>query len=299
MIRAQVRQGYDADSLHMALLKAANDTQRMDIYRKLGFFHQDSNPDTGFVYHDAQRVLAQKLNFKLWEADAYQQIAYCYSNRFRLSEAYENYMRALTIAEDPSAAEKGWGYSDFSYSKSPEEARYSIIGMIHFELSSFYNRTRNNEKRFSHLLKALAIGERLNNLKLLSLANRDISIYYRDVNMQDSAFVYIKKSLHYYQLSPYQRNLGVAYLALGTFYEQKREYDSAKFYMHKAIHQHEWGVTLTGMGTALRALGQVYLETDQLDSALYYTNRGKRLADSLGDIPGRATAFNQLATYMS
>ena len=68
--------------------------------------------------------------------------------------------------------------ANFSYSKSPDDARRSIIGMIHFELSAFYNNTRNIEEAFKHLLMGLEIGESLKNQKILSLIARDIGIYY-------------------------------------------------------------------------------------------------------------------------
>lgn len=59
------------DSMHTALENAANDTIRLDINRKLGFYFQDGAADIGLVYHQEQLALAKKLNLKLWEADAY------------------------------------------------------------------------------------------------------------------------------------------------------------------------------------------------------------------------------------
>ena len=286
------------DSLLSALKNAANDTIRMDINRKLGFYHQDSNRDTALVYHQVQLALAEKLKLKLWEADAYQQIAYCYSFMFRLSEAYENYMQALKIAEDPASAANGWGYSNFSYSKNSDEARQSIMGIIHFELTGFYTRTRDKENQaFSHLSKAIEIGERLKNQKILSLASRDRGIYYLNLKKTDSAFIYFQKALLYYQNSPYQKNLGVVYLQLGRYYVIKRNYDSAKYYFRKAIYENAANAaTLGGMGIAQRALGAVFIETSQLDSALVYTLLGQKIAYSVNDLPGKVVSFLQLGT---
>jgi len=110
--RAQTDQNYP-DSMQTALRNATNDTMRMDINRKLGFFHQDSDAGKALVYHAAQLALAKKLQLKIWEADAYQQIAYCNTTLYKLPAGYENYMQGLKIAEDPAAATNGWGYSNF------------------------------------------------------------------------------------------------------------------------------------------------------------------------------------------
>jgi two-component system NtrC family sensor kinase len=294
---AQDEKNYE-DSLLTVLKNAANDTIRMDINRKLGFYHQDSNRDTALVYHQAQLALAEKLKLKLWEADAYQQIAYCYSYKFQLSEAYENYMQALKIAENPANAANGWGYSNFSYSKSAEEARQSIMGIIHFELVGFYARTRDSKnKAFSHLSKAIEIGERLKNQKILSLASRDMGVYYLNLNKTDSAFLYFQKALLYYQNSPYQKNLGVVYLRLGQYYIIKQNYDSAKYYLRNAIYENAANAaTIGGMGIAQRSLGAVFIETSQLDSALTYTLLGQKIAYSVNDLPGKVVSFLQLGT---
>jgi signal transduction histidine kinase len=292
---AQNDQRYE-DSLLTALKNAPNDTVRMDINRTLGFYHQGSDVGKALVYYEAQLALAKKLNINLWEADAYQQIGFCNTRIFKLTLAYENYMQALKIAEDPSSAANIWGYSSFSYSKTPEEARGSIIGMIHLELFDFYNRTRNQEEAFKHILKSLEIGESLNNQKILSLANRDIGIYYFNNNKPDSAFIYFKKALVYYQNSPYQKLLGTIYLSMGRYYSQERQYDSAKFYYHKGMDVTMDPASIGLLGTIQRSLGNVFIETGQLDSALVYTLQAQKLAGSINDLPGKALSLTQLGT---
>ncbi|HSR61660.1 MAG TPA: tetratricopeptide repeat protein, partial [Robiginitalea sp.] len=269
-----------------ALRNAANDTVRLDISRKLGFYHQDSQADSALVYHTRQLELAKKLNLKLWEADAYQQIGYCYLNLDNLPVAYENYMQAMKMAEDPSTADNGWGYENFSYSNSPEEARQSIVGMLHFELSGFYNRTRFYDESLEQLFKAVRIGERLKNQKILSLSNRDIGTYYLRNNSPDSAYVYFQKSLMHYQNSPYQKNLGVSYLNMAYYHGLMQEYDLAKAYLRRAMDENAKSSSLTALGLAYRFMGRVYERTGQLDSALEYTFTGLKIADSLNDYDG-------------
>jgi signal transduction histidine kinase len=295
LTRAQNEQNY-LDSLLTALSNATNDSIRLDINRKLGFYHQDSEADTALFYHEWQLALAKKLNLKLWEADAYEQIAYCYLGLDNLPVSYENYLQAFRVAEDPASAVNGWGYANFSYSKSPEEARQSIVGMVHFELSSLYTRTRLYKESLHHLFKALSIGESLKNQKILSLSNRDIGNYYFRNNKTDSAFLYYQKALMYYQNSPYQRNLGVVYEYIGQLYILKHEYVSAKMNFRKAIDEHVKSFSLISLGNANRLLGKLYETTGQFDSALVYTFIGQNIADSLNDYFGKADGYTRLAS---
>jgi len=291
---AQDEQGEESILLE-ALKNAPDDTIRMEINRKLGFYHQDSDGSKALVYHQAQLALAEKLNLKLWEADAHQQIAYCLTYLYRFPDAYENYMQALEIAGNPASSANGWGFSDFSYSKSAEDARWAIIGMVHFELFDFYNRTRNPEEAFKHTLQALAIGEKINNQKILSISNRDIGNYYLKTDKLDLALVYYQKALKHYQNSPYQKNIGSIYLQLGLYYTKKQDYDSAKICYRIGIEMTADPASVGLQGGIKRLLGGVYLTTGRLDSALLYTTEAKTIAETIDDLPSKASCFGQLA----
>ena len=282
------------DSLLAALSHASNDTVRIDINRKLGFFHEDADGAKALVYFEAQRDLAKKMQLRLWEADAYQQIGYCYIRLLKLPAAYENLMQALKIAEDPATATNGWGYSNFSNSKNPDEARQSIVGMIHFELFSFYNLTRNFDEAFKQSLKAFEIGRHLNNKKILGLASRDIGTYYLNHDNLDSAFIYYQKSLFHYANSPYQKNLGTVYGNLGQYYEKKKQYDSAQIAYDKGIDVSLNNEAGRLHGNLLALKGEAYIATGSLDSALMYTLQANKLANAVNDLQGTALSLAQL-----
>ncbi len=276
---AQYDQVY-IDSLQTALKNAANDTIRLEINRQLGFYFQDSDSDIALEYHLKQLELAKMLNLKLWEADAYQQVAYCYRWLDNLPASYESYKNALKIAEDPSSSQNGYGYSNFSFSKSPEDARKSIIGMIHYEMASLYTRTRLNDEIKSHLFQALKIGEELQNQKILSLTSRDIGRYYFDDRQLDSALTYYQKALKHYEGSPYQIQSGVVYANLSEYYLVEQQFDSAINYCKKAISMANSETKLGALAESQLLLGEIFEQTEQLDSALFYTRKGIEIAES-------------------
>jgi signal transduction histidine kinase len=285
------------ENLLKSLKNAPNDTIRMDINRKLGFYYQDSEAAKALPYHQAQLTLAKKLNMELYEADAYQQLGYCYLNLNNLTEAYKNYSTAIEVAENASSTLNGWGYSNFSYSKSAEEARLSIIGMTNFEFSGFYSAINKPEKSQYYRIKAFKIAEKLHNQKILSLASRDIGNYYFNyAKKSDSAIYYYRKALKYHINSPYQKHLGTLYQQFGNYYVSKKEYDSAKIYYRKAINRVDAATTQATLNNAYNQFGRLYIETKQLDSALIYTLEAQKIAKSTNDIGRLTTGYLQLAT---
>ncbi len=275
---------YDDDyvnSLKTELENAKNDTIKLEVNRLLGFYFQDSDADIALDYHLKQLKLAKKLNLKLWEADAYQQVAYCYRWLDNLPASYESYINALKIAEDPSSSQNGYGYSNFSFSKSPEDARKSIIGMIHYEMASLYARTRLNDEIRSHLFQALKIGEDLQNQKILSLTSRDIGRYYFDNRQPDSALTYYQKALKHYEGSPYQIQSGVVYANLSEYYLAEQKFDSAITYCKIAISMANSEIKLGALTDAKLLMGQIFVQTRQLDSAIFYTQRAIKIAESI------------------
>ncbi|MEO9209673.1 MAG: hypothetical protein ABI208_01170, partial [Ginsengibacter sp.] len=259
------------DSLNYLLQHSTNDTIKMDIYRNMGFYLQDDNLDSALYYHQKQLQFAKKLHLQLYEADAYQQIGYVKSREGDISGSLKFYYEALKIAGDPKCAENGWGYSNFSYSKSPEDARLSIIGMIHFELSRLYSISRLYTKERFHLNEAFKIGEKLQNIKILTLTARNLGIMFTRNNQLDSAFKYLQMALMFNQKSPYTKNFGSLYLYIGRYYESQQQYDSTKEYFRKSVNESILNNQTIGLTDAYFEFGKLYLVTNRLDSALYYT----------------------------
>ncbi|MEZ5083260.1 MAG: ATP-binding protein [Bacteroidales bacterium] len=267
----------------------------MDIYRKMGFYLQNDKVDSALYYHQQQLIYAQKLNMKLYEADAHEQIAYVLLYQFDLPKAMEEYNHALKIASEPNSADVGWGYANFSYSGSPADARLSIIGMVHFELSNLYNTAQMYDEEKLQLLEALKMGEKLNNKKILSLTTRDLGLFYARINLPDSALSYYRKSFFYYKNSPYQVGIGNLYQNISQIYEARQQYDSTKFYLRKAIPVNYDANEMIGLTYVYLDFGRISFFTEQPDSALYYTLKSISVAKSIKSEIGLAAGYTQLS----
>jgi signal transduction histidine kinase len=269
---------------------------KMDIYRNMGFYQQDGKIDSALYYHEQQLACAKKLHLKLYEADAYEQIAYVKSWQGDISTSLKLYYEALKIASDPKCVAIGWGYSNFSYSNNPEDARLSVIGMIHFELSRLYNLLKNyNTTRFQ-LGEAFEIGKKLQNKKILSLTTRNLGALFAKINQPDSAFKYFQLALLYSQNSYFNRQLVDLYLSIGLHYENQHQYDSTKEYFKKSIKAGIIGNQTLRLSEVYWNFGRLYLVTNKLDSALYYTLKCVALAKSSQFESVVSKGYTQLAS---
>jgi signal transduction histidine kinase len=279
-VSGQHRTAY-ADSMLTALRTATSDTVRLELNRALGFYYQDGSADVAMDYHMAQLELAQKLNFKLWEADAYQQLGYCYRRLDNLPISYEYYNKAFDLAGDPSSVDNDWKYQKFSDSKSPADARLSIIGMTHFEISNLYRRSRSYDEEKYHLAEAMKIGEKLQSSKILGLTARDIGSMYFAENQPDSAFKYYQIALQHYKNSPYQINLSIIYRLISDYYIREGKVDSALVYSKKAVALGLKDNAAGSLSNTQLFLGNLFKEVGQLDSARIYTERSIATAQSV------------------
>ena len=283
------------DSLEQIIETTTNDTIKMNTYRNMGFYLQNGQVDSAEYYHQKQLEYAEKLNMKLYEADAYQQIAYVRLWQNDLSTALTNYNKALKIANEPNSADIGWGYENFSFSESPEDARLSILGMLHYELSTLYAASRMESHQKEELQKAIEIGEKLKNQKILSLSNRELATLYENNQQPDSALAYYNQSLKYYNNSPYITGLSGTYQGISRYYLNNREYDSALVFIEKSIKANEASNELIGLSIAYYSKGMLYSILGVNDSTLYYTNKGIDVAEEINNQQNLAIGYTLLS----
>src|SRR4051794_12423368 len=96
------------DSLRNALVHAANDTVRMDIYSNISDFYGESNRDSAIYYINQSLVLAQQLKLKLNEAIYLDGNAYELMHLRDYSKSLQASLKALKIAEDPESEKQIW-----------------------------------------------------------------------------------------------------------------------------------------------------------------------------------------------
>ncbi|MFC3879822.1 ATP-binding protein [Algoriphagus namhaensis] len=274
----QQSENENLNSLHLTLKKASNDTLRMDSYREIGFYYQNGNPDSALYYHRLQLELSKKLKMRLWEADAYQQIGYVQVLRVNFPESLLSFFEAFKIAEDEESEKNAWNVSRFSLSKNPQEARLSILGMIHNDIHRLYKATGKPDQERENLLSVLRIGELTQNRKLLTLSNRGLGEFYLDQGIADSVLYYLNQARNYYQTSKYQLQRGKLYEIIGNYYFQEQEYDSALKNYNVATLINIEQSQLQSLASTYIQMSKVYFINDKLDSSEYFAQKGIQTA---------------------
>ena len=79
-IQAQLNSSYikeqQLDSLQVALKNAANDTIRLDLYKEFASYYSTIKRDSSLYFSNLQLAISQKLNLKLDEADALNDLSF-------------------------------------------------------------------------------------------------------------------------------------------------------------------------------------------------------------------------------
>ena len=87
-----------ADSLKNFISKTSNDTLKMEALRDLALHYLDINSDSASKYILLELPIVEKLNLKLWKADAYDLYSIALNNKGNYSKSLEQVTEAMQIA---------------------------------------------------------------------------------------------------------------------------------------------------------------------------------------------------------
>ena len=218
------------DSLKRNVESEKNDTLRMAAYRKLGFYYQESIPDSGLYFHEKHLALAKKLNMKLWLADAYSQTGFTLIYAADFTKSYEYFTEAMKLAGDEKSEADNWRPWIFSNSKNSYEARIAILGMNYQMMGNLWGSLGEKEKQKAYYLEGAKLGESINNGKVV------FQNYINLINLlpTDSAIRINNIALKFAEASNFPRTSS-AWLRLATYYADKSMWDSAFVFAQKEI----------------------------------------------------------------
>lgn len=118
-----------SDSLRKSLQNATTDSARHNASYKLYFYYIEVNRDSALLYAEKRLVIARKNNINIAEASALTSKAYQYNAMGRYSEALQNLLQALKIAENPKNEEvQGWKVTQYPISG---KSRQIVLATIH------------------------------------------------------------------------------------------------------------------------------------------------------------------------
>src|SRR5579862_4966408 len=184
----------EADSVRVALLHTANDTLKMSAYYYLSGYYTELNKDTSLYFAERQLQYAQQLNQKLWEADAYFQIAYITFGLGNYPKSFNAITDGLAITDDKESEKNNWRTATFSGDGDAHRARLFIAASLHQIFAFLYENAGDNPKAIAEYLTAINIAEATSDEEELSLDYMSLGNQYIGMNKLDSALGIENKS---------------------------------------------------------------------------------------------------------
>ena len=261
------------DSIRIELSYTTNDTIRMRLSRSLGWHYQEINRDSSLYFHEQQLALARKLQLRLWEADALDQVGWVLSQLKNYPLSLQYFLDAIKIVENRDCEKNIWHVMLFAKDKNPRTARLTVLGFIYNDMSQLYKNIGNDEKQLSLLLQSLKIGGSINNYTMLSVVSVNLAALYLKINKLDSAVYYAKQADDFMEKTRYKTYKGFAFTIIGNVYLKKNKYDSAKQYFEKSVFENLEQDNRTGLPYAYLCLADLFKVSGENDSSIYYTKK--------------------------
>ena len=291
---AQANQ-FKLDSLHTALLHAANDTIRMDICSNISDFYSESGRDSSIYYTDQSLAIAKKLNLKLNEAIYLDGNAYELMHQGKYPQSLQASLQALKIAEDPQNEKYLWSPSA---TQTLQYSRLDILANIYHDLGHLYGSTGNIDKQILSYRKADSIAAVVKDTTLQALANMNLgSVYFRN-NKLDSALAFEQRSLELFATLPFsgRRYEGWALNNIALIHLQKGNLAFSQTSLEKAIEVNIKQNNLAALGATYSQLSNVYKTAGKPDSGIVYAKKAQDVEKGLNELSRLAGVYNILSS---
>ncbi len=244
------------DSVRLAIIKAPNDSIKVQFLNKLGVLYWYDFPDSALVYHRQAQELSERISYPVGLVNALHGIGFCMQLLGRPSESLRILLQALTIAEtlrDSACLASSYNMVGNNYSgqqKHQEAIRY-------YQRSLDYN--RNN--RF--------VAQGLGN----------IGIAFHGLHHTDSALVYLRNSSRLYQEANTMRPFGIMQLFLGKVYQEMGRADSALQCFNAALRTMDINTNRKFVGMAYYHLSLLQISSGEYINAREYAQKARAVLE--------------------
>ncbi|MES1221891.1 MAG: ATP-binding protein [Bacteroidota bacterium] len=266
------------DMLQQELKNSPNDTIRMNLYDKLGWYYAEINRDSSLSYFEMELPIARKLNLKLYEADALNGTGYILTQLGNYPKALEALLEGQKIARTASAEENAWNLThnawNTSGSPNPKDARLDLLGWILNEMGQLYGLTGNTSNEISNLFEARSLAASVRDTTLLEVTNMHLGDVYFNVGKLDSALIFQQEALFLYTHSNvFKKYEGDVLSAIGAIYLQKGDFDQSRDAFLKSVNANEEQKNLSGLAWGYLSLANLYQATKKPDSGMFYARK--------------------------
>jgi tetratricopeptide (TPR) repeat protein len=210
---SQTIQTYNIDSLKQILSTDLPDTSRIWALNNLG--RNILNTDTTLLLAEQAIMLSSKLNFKRGEAEAYNNIAYWFTQKGNYPKALENFLKAIQLAEEV-------GF-DAGLKRS-----FNNISGVYWSLKDY-------NTAISYAYKARNLCIKLNDSNTHALAASSLSRSFLDLHQYDSSLKYARESFEMATMVKAPFPLYVATARLAELYAAQGDHTASLGYFKMSL----------------------------------------------------------------
>jgi signal transduction histidine kinase len=287
------------DSVRKKLASATDDSSKVLLLSKLGYYWRYTNMDSAIYYASPALEQAKKLKNPRIETTALSNLATILREKGELPMALKLQMDALEIAkennyvreEGSSLRRIGLVYMDLSESwKTVEYCRKALhnhqlignnieIGQDYLVTAQAYNDLKNPDSAWYFIQKA---GEKINSIRDLEPEYhlwRGNAFLLKGI--KDSAMAEWREGVRTGLNMEYYRSLSYIFLKMGNMYRQMNEPDSSIFYAKKGLVYAQKASHEKTIFFLSKLLFDLYDSLNRPLEALYYSKIASAAKDSL------------------
>ena len=248
------------DSLK-ALLPTARDTQKINIYFRLGFL-TDNFSDAKNYFSKAQHLADSLKNDR--------KLFHCYSDEASIYEKFGELDTALKFYF--VALDKATTMHDSAW-----------IGDMTLGISWLYFEMTKSDLAEKYANSGLTIFQKLNDKPGMANAYNDLATYKKDAGKFDEAIAYHQRALAIRLETHDAGGLSHTYNNIGLVYLKMKKYPEAIEWLEKSYHIKDSLRDIKGMAGSLINISNAYLGMQDFEKSLDFGLRGSHLADSSHD----------------
>ncbi len=275
------------EDIKLKLKSEQNDTIRLLLYEQITNLYSEVNPDSAFQYADQALFLARKLHLQLEEVVALGEVGYAQLNLGNYPRSLQYLLSGIAISENPGSEknilpERFPAPDDYTdRSVSPQKQRLAKLSRIQQYCAILYGNSGNPDKALSYYSTAIALAEKSNNLRILSITYTTLGRTLFTLKQLDTALVCLKKAYDLSIQSSYPRYQGSILLNIARVYLGKGQNQTAKDYFQVALKASADHAYFRGMVASHLSLSDLYKQEGKSDSSLYHIRVGLAIATEL------------------
>jgi signal transduction histidine kinase len=280
-----IAQGFNPDSLKLALKTATSDSVLFKINFDLEDYYEEVNVDSALSYADKSLTIARKANQKLAEGAALVGKAYSLTNISKYGEALKYITNAFQILENQESENRSTWLTAYSGSHvlSPHNNRLWILSIAHHTYALLMHATLNYKEEIFHFNEEKRISEMCGRKAGVQFAYMNLSRIYNNFNKLDTALIYAKKTLSLSEKNKITRFKGYAYNFMGNIYYKMKKYGLAQKSYIAGINTSIAEKDLGSLQENYQKITALYLEIKNRDSSLFYAKKTLSLLNKMGN----------------